>query len=653
MITKSVNSIVDGNVDVDSNFSIVASAHSFQILSSGLYKNKVEAIVRELSTNAYDSHKAAGREDKPFDVKLPSFNDATFYIRDYGTGLSDEDIRGVNGKGGIYTQYFGSTKTTSNDFVGCFGLGSKSPFCYVENFIVESWFEGVHRTYMVFISNGFPSISLVGEEKSDEPSGMKISLSARPDSYNSFQSAANEFVKAAQKVYSVFKVKPNIKGNQIVIPELPKPLISTDEFDIYSDRPLNHGSNNYVVMGQVIYPLDNNEHQRIVNCYYIIKAGIGDVEMKPDREGLQNTEKTKKYLEEVKNRIQDKINEHIENIVKTSTNYWEACKKYHESGFRVEGKNKPKFDGKELKSKIFVDGSIGTLYYAYLNRKDVLGFRPFADLDCATTDFKNFYTCKKGEIDHVSNRKKAKYAYESGRHIFVLQLTDDKSYEEFVKLIGFDPQLQDLSSLPKRPIDKNKVSYRGKLKKKGGYGNGYMIEVEYKGEEGYYFLTSDNRLEKPINIDLFTKMLELEGEKDSEIFYIGKTDRNRILKLVKDELEDGYEKYKELINKYKDSQDIKNIKSLSETLDNSLIQEVLKKIKDCKIVEEWKKIMKSLDKYKDVYPYLEGKIEKGDFKEEELFKKYPVLKKVVKNDYAGIVLEVLSSQGVKVSTSPN
>ena len=127
------NTITKSENFVESNYSIDATAKAFAILSDGLYSNKILAVVRELSTNAYDSHVAAGCPEKPFDVTLPTSLDHEFSIRDYGTGLSKENCMS------LYTTCFRSDKTDSNDAVGCLGLGSKSPFAYTDQFMVESF----------------------------------------------------------------------------------------------------------------------------------------------------------------------------------------------------------------------------------------------------------------------------------------------------------------------------------------------------------------------------------------------------------------------------------------------------------------------------------------------------------------------------------
>jgi len=151
------------------DFSIKNSAAAFKILSSGLYSNKYEAILRELGCNAYDSHVEAGCADKPFTVHLPTRLNPKFIIRDYGVGLDHEQVMG------LYTTYFESTKTDSNDFVGCMGLGSKSPFSYTKNFTIVATKDGVRGMYSAFIGDkGVPAITHLISEKTDEGNGVEI-----------------------------------------------------------------------------------------------------------------------------------------------------------------------------------------------------------------------------------------------------------------------------------------------------------------------------------------------------------------------------------------------------------------------------------------------------------------------------------------------
>src|SRR6185436_16663438 len=89
-------------------FTIAGNAKAFDILSSKIYTDIPLAIVRELSTNASDSHTDAGCPELPFDVHLPNSLEPWFTIRDYGTGLSPENVENV------YTTYFKSTRSNSD-----------------------------------------------------------------------------------------------------------------------------------------------------------------------------------------------------------------------------------------------------------------------------------------------------------------------------------------------------------------------------------------------------------------------------------------------------------------------------------------------------------------------------------------------------------
>src|SRR5210317_1243345 len=94
-------------MDSANQFSIAQTSKMFKILSDSLYSDKIMAVIRELATNAYDSHISAGNKN-PFLVKLPTATDPNFTVRDYGTGLNQEDMDN------LYTTYGASNKNDSN-----------------------------------------------------------------------------------------------------------------------------------------------------------------------------------------------------------------------------------------------------------------------------------------------------------------------------------------------------------------------------------------------------------------------------------------------------------------------------------------------------------------------------------------------------------
>jgi len=83
-------------------------AHILAILRDRLYTNKVLAVLREYGSNAWDAHREAGKEGLPIKVSLPTEIEPALIIRDWGPGLSEEDVFEV------YVKYGASTKRGSN-----------------------------------------------------------------------------------------------------------------------------------------------------------------------------------------------------------------------------------------------------------------------------------------------------------------------------------------------------------------------------------------------------------------------------------------------------------------------------------------------------------------------------------------------------------
>lgn len=269
----------------ESAFKIAANAHAFEILSSRLYTDTKLAIVRELSTNAADSHVEAGNPQQPFDVHLPNAMEPYFCIRDYGTGLSPDSVETV------YTTYFESTRNTSNDFTGALGLGSKSPFAYTDMFTVTSYYGGTAYTYSAFKSEtGEPSIALVNEKPTDEPNGLEIRIGIKPgDEY--------DFAQKAQQVYRFFKVRPKITGARVEFPDV-QPKLSGDGWELYDGNAHARGKVS-VVMGNVCYAASRGKitHKLGATGELVLHVPIGECGIAANREELQYDERTTANLQ--------------------------------------------------------------------------------------------------------------------------------------------------------------------------------------------------------------------------------------------------------------------------------------------------------------------------------------------------------------------
>ena len=275
------NEAIISNVGEIGEFRIRNSAKAFSILSSGLYANKIRAVIRELSCNAVDSHAAAGKQDVPFDVHLPNTLEPHFSIRDYGTGLSHDQVSN------IYTTYFESTKTDSNAFIGALGLGSKSPFSYTDNFTVTAIKDGRKGIYTAFINEaGVPSIAQMMEEATNEPAGVEVKFAVN-DRYD-----FDKFRQEARIVYTHFALKPVISGNGdfgFVNAEYE----SRDIIPGVHSYTNGHRNSSVAIMGNIAYPIEVpaadqslGELRQLLNCGLEMHFAIGELDFQASREGL-------------------------------------------------------------------------------------------------------------------------------------------------------------------------------------------------------------------------------------------------------------------------------------------------------------------------------------------------------------------------------
>jgi hypothetical protein len=311
MLLDSANVKTETNCNVQGHtFSIKASPVAFDILSSKLYSNPILAIVRELLTNAYDSHKAAGKENIPIKINLPSYMEPNFIIRDYGIGLSKEDVMEM------YTTFFSSTKSDSNDFTGCFGLGSKTPFSYTSSFSVNSYWNGTKYYFIATKKDGLPHIYAVREEPTDEPNGLEISIPTdKNGGYDSnFTYNMSQYLKYIPEIQidcdtSITREEPILEKYGVRLYKYDQP---------YWDR--TRLGQCHIKQGQNVYEIDKfiKEAKNVdilrhfLNySHIVIEVPIGTLHITPSRESLsqdeQNSKKVFAYIEEINEKLKRAI----------------------------------------------------------------------------------------------------------------------------------------------------------------------------------------------------------------------------------------------------------------------------------------------------------------------------------------------------------
>jgi len=306
-------------------FAIACNGKAFRVLSDTLYQNKIGSIVREISCNAYDAHVDAGKADQEFVIHLPDNFSPWFSVRDFGKGLSAGDIKNV------FTVYFQSTKENSNDAIGAFGLGAKTPFSYTDQFTVTSYQNGVCTIYSAFITeSGVPNIIEMYSSESQEPTGVEIKLSVKSQDYLKFKNEVQEQLK-------FFKVKPKIEnGTCTYMKQQGVTILETADAKLVDTGNSYYRKAPYIIQGNVGYPLaiDNlkdtmPEHYKFFesnNGLYIeLNFEIGQIGVTASREGVEYNAQTLANIDTKMTLIREQVKEYIASQLTGKATEWERA----------------------------------------------------------------------------------------------------------------------------------------------------------------------------------------------------------------------------------------------------------------------------------------------------------------------------------------
>ena len=267
-------------------------SHIMGILRSQIYSDKLLAVIREYSTNAVDANTEAGNT-APISVILPTLEDPVLSFRDFGHGLSDEEVCN------LYVKYGASTKRSSNDYTGCLGIGCKAGFAYGDSFQVISYTKSHVTTWLARIDESQRgTISMLNKQtNTTRATGTDVRVTIRKSDIDTCVTKAKEFFK-------YWKVQPhcNIELNKLSIIE------STDDWALQGEKSGNHHyGRNYgganLVMGNIRYPIDANQLNANNNAgvlaksnSVIIYAPLGSVDIAANRESLEYTDRTRNAL---------------------------------------------------------------------------------------------------------------------------------------------------------------------------------------------------------------------------------------------------------------------------------------------------------------------------------------------------------------------
>lgn len=323
MILK-LNQLQDKSIDtttksIKMRLSDNSNALIFKMFINSRYANPIGSIVREITSNCYDSHIEAGVKSpvlikKSYDAESGHYN---ISFIDYGVGLSPDRVEN------IYGVLFESTKNNDNTQIGGYGIGSKTPLAYKRkvgygtneydnSFFVVTNHNGTKYYYCIYEGLETPEINLMHTESTDEINGTEVIIPVIKSDISRFES---EIVK--QLYYFDNLVFEGFEDNYEI----------TNDYNILnSDNFLFRGNGVspyvHVCLGKVPYKIDYDIlgfDSRDFQIPVALKFGIGDLTIIDSRENLDYSETTinllKKRLKDLKTEFVELLSKQCDGII--------------------------------------------------------------------------------------------------------------------------------------------------------------------------------------------------------------------------------------------------------------------------------------------------------------------------------------------------
>lgn len=299
-------------------------AHVFRMFIRA-YSRPVESCFREIASNAADEEKHASR---PWRVIMPSRLDARIVFRDWGRGMDHAFVMERAFSVGE------STKRGDNSQRGGWGIGLKSVFANAETCTIRVW-RGDHvQTYSADMAGGLPNVRTgaamierlsPGDDGYGE-TGTEISWPVKESELQLWRNAAS----------AVLRWFP--AGSFEVIGQDITPIKWRDNRGKYS---IMDQGENVALIGFVAYPLDmraifgGSYDYRLSQAYpsstLALHIPIGALDIAPNRETLEYTEKTRAVLREALDAAKADIVARFNAEIAHATSIWEMQRAFVEA----------------------------------------------------------------------------------------------------------------------------------------------------------------------------------------------------------------------------------------------------------------------------------------------------------------------------------
>lgn len=288
-VPQVVESTISGS-EVRMGISAKNMAHIMSIMEN-MYSDRWTSVLREYTVNGRDACIEAGIQ-RAVEVTLPTRLVPYLKIRDFGVGLSHDDIHR------IYSQYGESTKTNTNDQTGCLGIGSKSAFAVAPQFTVTSVKGGIRIQVVVSKDAQGATMNVVDTSTSNDPSGTEIMIPV----------PSQDIYLLESKAQNLFRFWP--ADSVLVNGTAPERLGGKDTDQWITDDILvtdSTGGQAFAVMGGVPYPVKVDHGLRGYNFSVIYYVPIGSLDFAPSREAIMDTDLTKATLARFTQRFRDEV----------------------------------------------------------------------------------------------------------------------------------------------------------------------------------------------------------------------------------------------------------------------------------------------------------------------------------------------------------
>lgn len=336
---QSLATVGDG-VRVVGNFKITdaTQARILVSLSDKMYTRKELAFIREYSTNAADAHIVAKKPISDIIVEFPTMNNLNFRIRDFGSGLTEEQIATV------YCVFGESTKRNSNEQNGLLGYGCKAGFAHADSFTVTSWINGEKSIYQCVKgdSSKLHSAILLSRSASEEPTGIEITIPIKQTSLWTVHREAAAFYRQWPELPTLINLNDSDK-EQLDGFRNASPSLFGEGWEVRPKWNSNANASAVAYMGWVPYNIDWN----VLNSRMALTAQkrvlfdllqsndvtlffkMGEVQFVDSRENLEYTELTINALTTRLNSIFLRIKDAIQSKFDAAGDLWEAKKLYN------------------------------------------------------------------------------------------------------------------------------------------------------------------------------------------------------------------------------------------------------------------------------------------------------------------------------------